>query len=127
MSKKTLPSGAVLEINLAPFLDANSLNRAVAKELLKIKFDGELDLNDHNFIKDIICTAISSDDIMSALWNCFKRCTYNGVKMNQDTFENEDARGDYFTVCKEVLIENLRPFGKGLLSQFEGLNTETKA
>lgn len=122
-----MPSGAILEINLAPFADANALNKAVAKELLKIKIDKDLELEDPNFIKDLVCTAISSDEIMGALWSCFKRCTYNNLKINQDSFESEEARGDYFNVCKEVLIGNLAPFGKSLLSQFGASYSEKKA
>lgn len=118
MKKITLPSGAKLEIDLAPFADANALNKAVAKELKGMKFDPELNLTDPVFIKDLACTAFSSDEIMNALEVCFRRCTYNGLKIDASTFEAEDARQDYFIVCREVLIEQIRPFAKGLLSLF---------
>ena len=118
MKKITLPSGAKLEIDLAPFADSNALNKAVAKELKSMKFDPELNLADPVFIKDLACTAFSSDEIMDALEVCFKRCTYNGLKIDSTTFEPEEARQDYFVVCREVLIEQIRPFAKGLLSLF---------
>jgi len=127
MSKHTLPSGAILEINIAPFADANALNKAVAKELLKIKIDKELELEDPNFIKDIVCTAISSDEIMGALWLCFKRCTYNNLKLTEDIFEKAEAREDFFSVCQIVLKENIGPFVKSLLSQFGASSSEKKA
>ena len=128
MSKKiNLPSGATLEITLAPFADANALNKAVAKELLKLKINKDLDFEDPNFIKDLVCSAISSDEIMNALENCFKRCTYNNLKITMDTFESEEARGDYFIVCKEVLTVNCAPFVKSLSSQFGATNSVMRA
>jgi hypothetical protein len=128
MNKKiTLPSGSILEISLAPFADANALNRAVAKELLKLKINKDLDFEDPNFIKDLICSAIASDEIMNSLNTCFKRCTYDGLRLNEEVFEKEESRQDYFTVCKEVLTENCRPFVKSLLSQFGATGSEMKA
>ena len=118
MKKITLPSGAKLEIDLAPFADANALNKAVAKELKGMKFDPELNLTDPVFIKDLACTAFSSDEIMNALEVCFRRCTYNGLRIDANTFEPEEARQDFFITCKEVLIEQLRPVAQALLSMF---------
>lgn len=118
MKKITLPSGSKLEIDLAPFADANALNKAVAKELKEIEFNPEMDLSNPAFIKDLVCTAFSSELIMSALEACFKRCTYNGLRIDANTFEPEEARQDYFITCKEVLIEQLRPFAPALLSMF---------
>ena len=127
MSKTKLPSGAELEIQLAPFSDASSLNKAVAKELKALKIDATLELNDPNFIKDLVCSAIASDEIMACVWQCFKRCTYNGIKIDANTFEPSEARGDFYVVCKEVLTANIGPFFQSLLSQFEGLKAEKKA
>jgi len=122
MSKKiTLPSGKILEIDLAPFADANALNKALAKELKQLKLDKDTELNDPEFIKNIFCSVVSSDELMSAIFNCFKRCLYNNAKITNDTFESEEARGDYFVICKEVMIETCRPFTVSLLSQFEGI------
>jgi hypothetical protein len=127
MSKVKLPSGAELEINLAPFSDANALNKAVARELAKLKLDKEIELNDPSFLKDLVCAAIASEDIMAALWVCFKRCTYSGLRITSETFEPEEARGDYFIICKEVLQANCLPFIKSLLSQFGADLAEKKA
>ena len=126
MKKITLPSGKTLEISLASFSEANALNKAVASELKGLKIDKDLDLEDPNFIKDAVCTAIASDRIMECLDACIKRCTYDGLKINKDTFEPEENRQDYFVVYKEVLIETIRPFLKSLLSQFGGQKPETK-
>lgn len=127
MSKIKLPSGAELEIQLSPFSDASALNKAVAKELKALKIDGELELNDPNFIKDLVCSAIASEEIMACTWQCFRRCTYNGNKITVETFEPSEARGDFYIVCKEVLTANIGPFFQSLLSQFGASKAEKKA
>lgn len=127
MKTINLPSGAILEINLAPFADADKLNKSVAKELKSLKIDSQMEFEDPNFIKDMVCAAISSDEIMAALWVCFKRCTYNGQKITVDSFESEEGRGDYFFICREVLVGNCLPFFKSLLSQLGGMSQEKKA
>ena len=50
-----------------------------------------------------------------------KRCMYDNQKINDDSFEPEENRQDYFFVCKEVLLETMRPFLKGLSSQLGGI------
>lgn len=127
MKTINLPSGAELVIQLAPFADADRLNKAVAKELKALKIDAQMELEDPNFIKDLVCAAISSDEIMAALWVCFKRCTYNGQKISVDSFEPEEARGDYYPACREVLVGNCLPFFKSLLSQLKDASLEKKA
>jgi len=126
MKKVNLPSGAVLEIQLAPFGDANKLNKAIAKELKTLSLDSEMNLSDPVFLKDLVCTALSSDGIESCLWACFKRCTYNNEKISQDTFEKEESRQDYFIVCREVLQEQIGPFVKSLLPMWKDGNPSSK-
>ena len=121
MKKVTLPSGKILEISLASFSEANALSKAIAAEIKNLKIDKELDLQDPNFLKDIVCTAISSEQILDCLKICMKRCMYDNQKINDDSFEPEENRQDYFFVCKEVLLETMRPFLKGLSSQLGGI------
>lgn len=121
MIKKELPSGATLEITLAPFSDANDLRRIVASELKNVKISSELELTEPNFIKELFCTGMASKEIEASIWNLLKRCTYNGLKIIEDTFEPIEARGDYLSICSHVAIENLRPFANGLLSQFKDI------
>lgn len=117
-----LPSGAILQVNAAPFADAQRLSQACAKELapLKISASTELDLD---FFKNIVCAVASSENIERALWPCLRRCLYSGVKIDDGTFEPEDARQDYLLVVSEVLKANVFPFWKGLLSK-SGISTE---
>jgi hypothetical protein len=127
MSKVILPSGAELEIQLAPFEDGRKLQKAVAKELKSIKVSADLDLMDANFMKDVLCSAIASDEIMDALELCFKRCTYNKLKVSKETWEPEEARGDYIQSSIEVLKANMLPFWKGLGLQLGDILKVNKA
>jgi len=115
--KKDLPSGAKMEINPAPFAAAKKLYKAIAAEAkgLKLNMNEELDIN---FFKDILLTALSSDSIEAELWECFKRCTYNGMKVTPETFEPIAARGDYLPACFEVAVVNVSPFMKPLYAQY---------
>lgn len=115
-----LPSGAKLEVAVAPFETAKALYMALAAQMkdLKIEFSTEINVN---FMKDIACAAVSSKEIESALWACLARCTYNGLKITKDTFEPEESRQDYMTVCFEVAKDNVAPFLKSLFAKFEGI------
>jgi hypothetical protein len=123
--KKTMPSGAELEIALAPFQDAKTLCKKVARELKTIKMDGKEEIFDDKMninpmlIKDALLTVIDSEEIEEAISVCMKRCTYKGVRIDKDSFDSEESRGDYFQVCYEVAKENLLPFMKGLFAQLE--------
>lgn len=121
-----LPSGAELKVTLAPFDDAKVLSQCFLKEMRGVKIDGAMEI-DYNFVKDIICTALYSPEIEVALWQCMKRATYNGLKIDKETFEPEEARQDYVEVCKEVALKNVAPFTKNLsvgLSQVMELVTQ---
>ena len=127
MSKHTLPSGAILEITLAPFADANNLKKAIASEMKGLHLTSEMSLTDANFLKDAVFTAIASERILACVEQCFKRCTYNGLKINADTFEPAEARGDYDLICYEVVKENLLPFLKGLSAQLKDMFPKKQA
>lgn len=71
---------------------------------------------DVNFFKDIFCTGFSSKKIEKALGACLKRCTYNDLKIDENTFEPEEARQDYLPVLFEVLGEVIRPFLSSLIA-----------
>ena len=122
-----LPSGKILVVGLSSFEEARNLNKALAEELKHIKIDKEMDLNDINLMKDLVCYAFTSDNVMKCLDVCLRRCTYDGLKISADTFEDINARADYLIVAKEVIIENVRPFFQSLLSGLKDLSQEKKA
>lgn len=123
----TLPSGAKLEVQVAPFTLSKSLYMAVAEEAKALKLDPGAEV-DVNFFKDIFCTGIASKKIEMALAECMKRATYNGLKITDDTWEPLEARQDYLPACFEVAQENIKPFMKSLYAQFaESLTAMKKA
>ena len=110
--KKTLDSGAILEVSMSPFEVSHGLLKAVMKEVESIKIGGEE--NPINSIKNFAAKVIYSDSIQAALWTCMERATYNNVKISKDLFEDERIREDYLVIVKEVMVYNLSPFMKSL-------------
>ena len=122
-AKVSLPSGAVLEMTLAPFLEGERLFSATAECLKAVNLDGNVNVEDlnssFNGIKNAVLACITSRDLKEALLACMKRCTYNGQRITSwDIFEDVNAREDYLTVCWEVVKFNLTPFTKNLFSKF---------
>src|SRR5574343_678337 len=120
-----LPSGAELEITLSPFEDAKNLLQVISAEGIELKLDANQEI-DVNFFKGIFLKAISSKKIEAALKVCMSRATYNGQKIDKDTFEDPAAREDYLLVCMEVAKENLSPFTKSLSALFGQLFDQAK-
>lgn len=117
MKEVSLPSGAKLNITLAPFKDSRALYQAILEEAKVLKLDPTAEI-DVNLYKDLVCLGLSSKKIEACLWKCMERATYDGLKMTEDTFEPETARDDYMTVCFEVAKENIQPFTKSLYAQY---------
>jgi len=122
MREVQLPSGATLKITPADFAVAKALFQAVSSELRTVRGNGIDDI-----LKDIFCVGVSSSRIESCLWECFKKCMYNGgagdLKITADTFEPVERRVDYITVCMEVAKENITPFVKSLYAELSGFRT----
>jgi hypothetical protein len=126
MKEVKVPSGAELKITLAPFSESKALFQAVTEEVKSLKLDPNAEV-DVNFWKDIFCLGISSKRIEQALEPCLKRSTYNGLKIDKDTFESPESREDYLTVCYEVAKENLLPFTKSLYAQYAPILEKLKS
>lgn len=114
--ERKLPSGAKLEITVADFATSKKLYMVVAEEALRLRVSSSAEME--AVIKDLLCLAVSSEKIEAAIWACMSRCTYNGVKVTQDTFEPVEAREDYLAALFEVASENIRPFTKSLYARF---------
>lgn len=112
--KKTLPSGAELEVTMSGFKEVTNLHETVMREVAGLDFDRESTIN-------LYARLAASRAIKEALWPCIERATYNGAKITLDTFEPEAARADFYVVAQEVLVFNLRPFLTSLGSQFAAL------
>ncbi len=99
--KKTLPSGAHIEIQTADFEKSFALLQAVKKSMISVE--------------DLIGLS-TSEMVQEPLWACMSVCTYNGTRITRDTFDPEEARPDYLLVAQEVLLKNMRPFFQSLAS-----------
>ena len=124
--KVSLPSGAELEMTLAPFMEGERLFSATAECLKGIKVDGNADVQDLtsnlNSLKDMFLSCLTSQAMKDAILACLKRCTYNKQRITSwDIFDDIRAREDYLAVCWEVVKFNLTPFMKSLTSKLSGL------
>lgn len=128
MREVKLPSGAVLKITVSPFTTAKNLYQALLKELKNVQISTKTELA--SIYKELFCIGFSSPEIEACLWECFKRCTYNGgagdLKIDDQTFEPVERRDDYMMVCMEVAKDNILPFAKSLYAEYLRI-TETVA
>lgn len=115
------------KFNDADFITAMKLKKAVigaVKEsnvdLSKIDMDN-LNLASIDTIGQIILAADSSEKVEKAIFDCLKRCTYNGEKITPDTFEPIEARKDYYDIIIECLKGNLGPFFEPLYLKLQKL------
>jgi hypothetical protein len=113
MKEVNLPSGKILRVGLAPFADSKALYQSILIELKGIKAEAKQEI-DTNFIKDILCSILSSGNVDRTISKCMDRCLYGGLKIDAQTFEPEENRQDYIIVLQEVAWSNIEPFLKGL-------------
>ncbi len=111
----TLPSGRRLTVQVSPFADAKELLQAVLSEMKNIRIDSQTEI--FGIAKDFICLGFSSPKIDALLFKCMQRCTVDGLKIDKDSFEHVDHRGDYIEVSIKVLEANLEPFMKSLYAK----------
>lgn len=136
MIEYTTKSGADLTINIAPFRDVMNLKNEIQKTIKKedLANFAELDIEKlkQGNAKDIfsgITNAIlavdSSDEVYKAIFKCLLRCTYKGEKITETTFEDVDARSDYYEIVFLCVKENLAPFFKNALSMLPSIKSLT--
>lgn len=125
IKKIKLSSGADLAIHETPFKKAKALFNAALEELKDLKMDPMQDI-DANFWKGLFCAGFSSKKIDQCLEECMKHVTYNGLTIDEKTFEPKSAREDYMSVCFEVFQENVHPFLKNLYAQLSPIVEKLK-
>lgn len=115
--EQTLTSGAKLRIQVAPFAVSKALFQSILREAkgLDVSTIGDVEV----ILLKAFALGFSSQHVENALWACFERCTYNGAKIDKDTFEPLAAREDYMKVCIEVAKGNVFPFMSGLFVAFK--------
>lgn len=135
----TTESGIKCIINGADFASASRLKVAVLKAIK----DSGVKVSEIDFskllsgVKDDMESAVKSGALDSllelvieldcskavneAIFDCLARSTYNGERIVRETFEPEEARGDYYTIVIACLKRNLSPFFKTLISKLQKL------
>lgn len=116
------------QINIAPFKEAMALKNAIMREIklgtidltaFKNKKIEDILKSDISPFLDAIIAVDSSEAVNSAIMGCLVRCTYQGEKIIAATFDNAEAREDYYSIVFECLKVNLMPFFKGLSLKFK--------
>lgn len=116
----TLKSGSQLAIGVAPFATGNKLLKTIARELASVRVDFDLSNlsnptnRDLDSVKNAAFQLLQSDAVETVLKECMARCLYNGQRITETTWEDENARQDYLPVAWEVMKANLLPFLKSL-------------
>jgi hypothetical protein len=125
LRKKTLPSGAVLSMNVAPFKEAKALYQALMKELRSIPIKSDTEFAE--LWKNLYTAGFSSKEVEEALVACMGTCTYNTgpgqEKLTMAVFEDEKNRVDYEDVCIALVEINVLPFANRLYAQYKQLLT----
>lgn len=120
-------------INVASFQNASNLRKAVMKNIIESDFAKGLDkvtLESLNFTSlldiglKLIFNADSSNSFEKALFECLKVCYIDedGVKNKITPLlfdEKPELREDYYEIVSKCCEENLRPFFKSLVSEFQ--------
>jgi len=110
----TTDKGITVVINKAPFGLQGKLKAAIAQGFLDNKIDLKEDLDPLSISAKVMLVIESSEACQKALFNCLERCTYNTIKITYDTFNDEAAQEEYYTILSKCVEVNLKPFFKGL-------------
>ena len=135
-----LPSGKKAKISTGSFLESRRLLKSIEKALLKnnikisdciddlqglageLKTNGASSLASMNIsalekIFEVIVSLDSDDNVEEAIYACFTRCHRDNKNITIETFEDIEARQDYYIIKKEVLMANIVPFFASLFAK----------
>lgn len=129
----TLNSGKQLNVTIANWKSAVQLAQSILKclrhtgvnmtqkEFMSLDF-GAL-FSSPNIVQIITNTALEvfiDDNIDKIFWEMATKCTYDGLRLTEDVFNNSvEARQDFYQVKFIVLRENLLPFFPKLRTTLE--------
>lgn len=115
-------------INAATFAEASMLKKEAMKCLSKAKIIGDLDFSQFsnmeigklfNAISELIISADSSIEFENAIFDCLGRCTCDNITISRQLFDDiPELRADYYEIVSKCCEENLRPFFKSLITEF---------
>lgn len=116
MTEFTTKSGAKVVINQASFEVAQNLWSAVQRSAAEQKLSTEF-LKEPESLFNLILRIDSSESFKAALWPCLIRCTRNDKKIDRTTFEDKEARKEYYEIINPCVEENIGPFAESLFSE----------
>ena len=138
MTEYTTQNGKKLNIVPATLRDALNLKNTIEKAIIEKNIDianVEIDLKalrEKKFnmkmitsLMSVIMAVDSDDNFIISLFKCLERCLYDNQKIVLETFEDIDARADYYEVILWCIKENLLPFIKTLFSMSEDLEKKS--
>jgi hypothetical protein len=118
-----LPSGAVLEVTPLDCGDAYAIFQQVMKVIGLLDIDlSKLDMTKDFKAQDIIefkrplAQLLSNSELEKAAKKCLTKCTYDGMKVTEATWNPLNARQDYLFAMFFALKENCSPFLDGVFS-----------
>lgn len=127
----TTKNGVKVKVNPADFEDAMDLQAAIMDRISTAKFSlnlgdfkdekEDVDIDIADFIRMGMSVA-SSKEVREILFKCLARCTYDGQKITRNTFEDTEARKDFYEVSFACLKENVGHFIEPLISKLPKLS-----
>lgn len=124
--KYDLPSGKPFLVTPLPYEQAWEVTQTVLSEVEKIQLNlkgvnlDDLMATDILELKGPICSFLSSPKILNAAKLCFGKCSYDSIRVDKDTFESLEGRGDFLYCAFYALKENVAPFFGNLTSFLKG-------
>lgn len=115
MAELVGPSGAKIVINPAPWKDAKGLKNAIQKAAATTEL--KISMDDVGGLLRTFLQTDSAPEVDAALAPCLARCTRNGEKITDATFEEVDARQDYYEIVFACVKENLGPLVDSLIAK----------
>ena len=139
MSKQLMSSkGLPIILNYADMQDVEELIQLIAKKAKELNLENvvrsltsfeEFCQQDVQtllpLLQQIICDLESSKEFNTIVYNLLRVCTFNGVVITQQLFNDKpELREDYYTLKIEVVKFNLAPFLKKLSGKLQTISQQ---
>ena len=139
MSKQlTSSKGLPIVLNYADIQDVEELIQLIAKKAKELNLENvvrsltsfeEFCQQDVQtllpLLQQIICDLESSKEFNTIVYNLLRVCTFNGVVITQQLFNDKpELREDYYTLKIEVVKFNLAPFLKKLSGKLQTISQQ---
>lgn len=139
MKQITTENGqAEVIFNVAPMKDVMALKKALLEQFQQYNVGFKVDMKDLqsalnseidgtkvlDFIKNVLIGMDISDSVIKALEKCLMLCTYEGMAIKPQLWDDQNGlgdrlRSDYYEVIGGCIEHNLHPFIQSLCSMFK--------